>query len=73
MVKENLRRYMAEAGLSPESLAAKLQAAQHPASCATVIAWMNGYRTPNLGNAKALANVLNITVDELIAPPKVAV
>lgn len=63
--KDTLRAAMAEQNLNPEMLAARLQEAGFAVSYASVICWYYGRRVPDLPRAKALAEVLGVSLDEL--------
>lgn len=66
-IKDKLRALMAAQELNPERLAARLQEAGHQVSYAAVVCWYYGRRTPDLVRAKALAEVLGVTLDELVS------
>lgn len=57
-----LRKYRIEQGLTQAQLAEKIGVT---ASCITM--WENGNRSPNISTLKKLAQILDCTVDELIA------
>ena len=61
-MNELLRKLRLEAGLTQEDLAGKIGLTR---SAYTMIE--NGDRTPSLRTAKALADTLGVTVDQLIA------
>lgn len=66
-MKEKLRELMAAQNLNPEGLAVRLQQAGHKISYSSVTCWYYGRRTPDLPRAKALAEVLGVSLDELAA------
>lgn len=67
MIKDILQKLMREQGLNPEKLAVKLQDAGYKQSYASVIGWYYGYRNPNVASTKALAEVLGVPAETLMA------
>jgi transcriptional regulator with XRE-family HTH domain len=67
---KNLADLMAAQGLTDDAVAVRLQAKGYTVTGNTVRCWRNGSRTPNFRNAQALAAVLGVTMDDLLAPPK---
>ena len=60
----NLQRIRKEKGMSQKELADALGVTQ-----GTVSAWESGRWDPTVENLRAVAKVLGVTVDELIAEP----
>jgi transcriptional regulator with XRE-family HTH domain len=67
MIKDVLQEIMREQGLNPEKLAVRLQEAGYKQSYASVICWYYGYRNPSVSSTKALAAVLGVPVERLMA------
>jgi transcriptional regulator with XRE-family HTH domain len=68
---KNLADLMAAQGLTDDAVAVRLQAKGYTVTGNTVRCWRNGSRqNPNFRNAQALAAVLGVTMDDLLAPPK---
>ena len=61
MIKNTLKRYRAEMGLSQLELAQKLGVAQ-----STLAQWETGVRTPRASVILLIASVVGCTVDELL-------
>lgn len=66
MVKKNLPRIMQSRGITPESLAVRMQASGASVTAGTVRSWMAGYRIPSFRNAQAIATALECTIDDLV-------
>ena len=70
-----IRKLMDAQGVTPEQLAGRLQDAGAAISYSSVAAYYYGRRRPDLPRAKALAEALGVTLDELAAdiePPALA-
>jgi transcriptional regulator with XRE-family HTH domain len=62
---KTLLERMARQGLTPESLAARMQGQGYSVSAWSVNAYVSGRRIPPIRAARALANALDCTVDDI--------
>lgn len=70
--RDKLKLLMAERGLNTATLAAKAQAAGHDISVNTIAAWYYGRREPQGRGLRALAAVLDVSVDDLLGDMEAA-
>ena len=63
MTGANIKKNMKKAGLSAEGL----MDAMGIADKSTIYKWLRGDTLPDIANIVALASILNVTVDELLA------
>jgi len=65
MISKSLRRLMDAKGLTVEQLVARIQTGGGDTSYPTICGYLAGRRSPTLNSARALADALGCTTDDL--------
>lgn len=65
MIHRNLQIRMSAANIAHADILNEMHRRGYDVAACTVSAWISGHRTPRLEHARALADILGCTLDEL--------